>query len=300
MRILVTGSTGLVGTALVSSETANGNAVVRLARRAAQGSDATWDLAAGQIDVSKLEGCDAVVHLAGESIAARRWSAKQKELIRSSRVQGTSLLCETLARLKQRPRVLVSASAIGFYGDRGDSTMTESSEPGIGFLTDVCREWEGSTEPAARVGIRVVHLRFGIVLSPAGGALAKMLTPFRMGVGGKFGNGRQYMSWIALDDVIGAIRHAIAKPDLSGPVNVTAPNPVTNYEFTKTLGRVLGRPTFFAVPAFAVRLAFGEMADALLLSSTRVEPSRLLATGYSFQFPTLEVALSHLLGRNAA
>jgi hypothetical protein len=299
MRILMTGSSGLVGGSLVPFLTTGGHGVVRLVRGAAAGSGecVPWNPAAGQIDAAGLEGCDAVVHLAGESIAARRWSAKQKDLIRTSRVTGSRLLCESLARLARPPRVLVSASAIGFYGDRGDSTMTESSAAGSGFLPNVCREWEAATEPAVAAGIRVVHLRTGIVLSPAGGALAKMLTPFRMGVAGQMGSGRQYMSWIALDDVIGAIHHAIMNPELHGAVNATAPNPVTNYEFTKTLGRVLRRPTILPMPAFAARLAFGEMADALLLASTRVEPARLLGTGYQFRFPKLEGALRHLLGR---
>lgn len=298
MRILVTGSSGLVGGSLVPFLTTGGHSVVRLVRGTAKtGDSVSWDPTAGQIDAAGLEGCDAVVHLAGESIAARRWSAKQKDLIRSSRVTGTRLLCESLARIAKPPQVLVSASAIGFYGDRGDSTMTESSAAGSGFLPDVCREWESETKPAVSAGIRVVHLRLGIVLSPAGGALAKMLTPFRMGVAGKIGSGRQYMSWIALDDVIGAIHHAIMNPEIHGAVNATAPNPVTNYEFTKTLGRVLRRPTIFPMPAFAARLAFGEMADALLLASTRVEPTRLLGTGYQFRFPKLEGALRHLLGR---
>lgn len=299
MRILMTGSSGLVGNSLMPFLTTGGHSVVRLVRRAAPLAEniVSWDPSAGRIDAAGLEGCDAVVHLAGESIAARRWSAKQKDLISSSRVAGTRLLCESLARLAKPPQVLVSASAIGFYGDRGDSPMTEESAPGAGFLSEVCQEWEAATEPAARAGIRVVNLRIGIVLSPAGGALKKMLTPFRLGVAGKMGSGRQYMSWIALDDVIGAIHHAIMAPEVRGPVNATAPNPVTNYEFTKTLGRVLRRPTIFPMPAFAARLAFGEMADALLLASTRVEPARLLAAGYRFRFPNLEDALRHLLGR---
>jgi hypothetical protein len=298
MRVLVTGSSGLVGTALMPFLSTGGHRVDRLVRgEAVESNSVSWDPAAGEIDSASLEGCDAVVHLAGASIADRRWTAAQKELIRSSRVAGTRLLCDALARLARPPQVLVCASAIGYYGDRGESAITEASEPGSGFLADVCREWEVATQPAAQAGIRVVNLRIGIVLSPACGALAKMLTPFRLGIAGKIGSGRLYMSWIAIDDLIGAIHHAIMNDELRGPVNATAPNPVTNAEFTKALGRVLGRPTILPMPALAARLAFGEMADALLLASTRVQPERLLSTDYSFRFTDLESALRHLLGR---
>ena len=302
MNILVTGSSGLVGSALVPSLGNDGHAVTRLVRSApAPGESAvTWDPDRGQLSTAALEGIDAVVHLAGENIAAGRWTAARKARIRDSRVKGTGLLSETLARLERPPRVLVSASAIGYYGSRGDEVLTEKSHLGTGFLAEVCRDWEEATAPAARRGIRVAILRFGVIFSAHGGALPKMLTPFRLGLGGRIGDGRQYMSWVALDDTIGAIHHALATETLAGPVNVVAPQPVTNAEFTKTLGRVLGRPTVFPMPAFAARLAFGEMADELLLASQRVKPARLLDTHYQFRFPELEGALRHLLGKTAA
>jgi uncharacterized protein (TIGR01777 family) len=249
---------------------------------------------ADSIDVSALEGIDAVVHLAGENIAAR-WTATQKAKIRDSRVRGTQLLCETLARLSSPPQVLVSASAIGYYGDRGEEILTEESPPGRGFLPEVCRAWEAATEAAKQRGMRVVILRLGMVLSAAGGALAKMLPPFRLGLGGMVGSGRQYMSWIALDDVVGTIQHAIVTDALQGPTNAVAPQAVTNQEFTRTLGKALGRPTLLPLPAFAARLMFGEMADELLLASTRVQPTKLLGSGYRFRYPELEDALRHVL-----
>jgi len=235
------------------------------------------------------------VHLAGEPIAEGRWTQEKKRRILESRVKGTRLIAETLAKLNEKPRVLVSASAIGFYGDRGDEVLLEESASGEDFLSEVCREWEKATLAASQAGIRVVHLRIGIVLSAEGGALAKMLTPFKLGVGGRVGGGRQYMSWITLDDLVGVIRRALADESLRGPVNAVAPQAVTNEEFTKALGRVLGRPTFLPVPAFAARLAFGEMADALLLSSARVEPARLKEAGYEFSQTEVEGALRHVL-----
>jgi hypothetical protein len=296
MKLAITGSTGLVGSALVPFLTTAGHHVTRIVRTRSTEGDAVWNPDAGQIDAAALEGLDAVVHLAGENIAARRWNAEQKSRIRDSRVQGTRLLCETLAKLRQPPRVLVSASAIGFYGNRGDDVMTEMTTAGEGFLPNVCREWEAATKAAEEAGIRVVQLRIGVVLSPKGGALAKMLTPFKLGLGGRMGNGRQWMSWIDVDDAIGSIYHALLTESLSGPVNAVAPHPVMNSEFTKTLGRVLSRPTLFAMPAFVARLAFGEMANDLLLGSTRVMPEKLLQSGYRFQYPDLEHALRHLLG----
>jgi uncharacterized protein (TIGR01777 family) len=249
------------------------------------------------LNAHTIEGFDAVVHLAGESIAASRWTDAQKTKIRDSRVQGTTLLSETIAKLATPPKVLVCASAIGYYGNRGDTILREDSTIGAGFLAAVCQEWESAAEPAKKKGVRVVHVRTGIVLSPRGGALAKMLLPFKLGVGGIMGNGRQYWSWIALDDVIGAFHHALKTESLYGAVNAVAPAAVTNQEFTKTLGKVLSRPTIFPLPAFAARLALGEMADDLLLSSARLEPARLLATGYKFHHPELEGALRDLLGK---
>ena len=302
MKILVTGSTGMVGSALVPYLAANGHDVIRLVRGAAPaGAPAVrWDPDAGRLDAGSVEGLDAVVHLAGENIAAGRWTAARKARIRDSRVRGTRLLADTLARLQRRPRVLVCASAVGFYGDRGDEILREDSRPGTGFLPEVCREWEAAAEPAARAGIRVVNARIGFVLSPAGGGLKKMLPPFRMGLGGPIGSGRQYLSWVSIDDVLGVLLHAARSQALAGPVNTVAPNPVTNAEFTRTLARVLSRPAFLPMPAFAARLAFGELADAILLSSQRVEPARLKAGGYEFRHARLEDALRHLLRRPAA
>lgn len=299
MKILVTGSTGLIGSALVPFLTTGGHEVVRMVRsRSTTAEDLpSWDPETRQIDATHLEGLDAVVHLAAEGIAAHRWTADQKARIRDSRVQGTRLLCEALAGLRRPPRVLIAASAIGYYGGRGDVLLDEKSSVGTGFLAEVCRDWEAATERATAAGIRVVNLRLGLVLSPAGGVLAKMLTPFRLGLGGRIGDGRQFMSWIASDDAIGAIDHAIRTEDLRGSVNAVAPHAVTNRAFTQALGRVLGRPTPFPLPTFAARLAFGEMADELLLAGARVNPRKLLDTGYRFLFDDLEAALRHLLGR---
>jgi len=298
MNILVTGSSGLIGSSLVPFLTAGGHRVTRLVRSQPKPGEMAirWDPDAGALDAKSLEGVEAVVHLAGESIA-ERWTAEKKRRILDSRVKGTRLLSDTLARLETPPKVLVCASAIGYYGDRGEEMLTEDSAAGSGFLAEVCRDWEGAAEPARIKGIRVVHLRFGMVLSPAGGALAKMLPPFRLGLGGPLGHGRQYVSWIAIDDAVGAIQHAINVEALQGPVNAVAPSAVTNQQFTKTLGKVLGRPTLLPMPAFAARLMFGEMADELLLASARVHPTKLLSTGYVFRYPDLEAALRHLLGK---
>jgi uncharacterized protein (TIGR01777 family) len=298
MRVAITGASGLVGGGLVPFLTAGGHEVLRLVRRTPKGTDeARWDPEAGEIDAAALEGTDAVVHLAGENIAAGRWTEARKVLLRSSRLGPTRLLAETLAGLKKKPKVLVSASAIGYYGNRGDAWVSEKDAPADDFLGRLSVEWEAAAEPARKAGIRVVHPRFGIVLSPAGGALGKMLLPFRAGLGGVVGPGTQYMSWIALDDLLGVVHHLLDRVDLEGAVNAVAPAPVTNAVFTKTLGRVLGRPTVASVPAFALRLVLGEMADAALLSSTRVRPERLQASGYCFRFPDLEGALRHVLGR---
>jgi uncharacterized protein (TIGR01777 family) len=297
MHILVTGSTGLIGSALIPSLTADGHEVTRLLRSQPKPGEKaiSWEPEAGRLDPKGLEGIDAVVHLAGENIA-ERWTAQKKTRIRDSRVKGTRLLSDTLARLEMPPKVLVCASAIGYYGDRGEELLTEASSPGRGFLAEVCQAWEEAAEPARRKGIGVVHLRFGMILSAAGGALAKMLPPFRLGIGGALGSGRQYISWIAIDDVIGAVHHALVSAGMSGPTNTVAPQAVTNQEFTRVLGKVLGRPTVLPMPAFAARLMFGEMADEVLLASARVQPTKLLSTGYVFRYPDLEPALRHVLG----
>ena len=298
MKVAVTGASGLVGTALLPFLTAGGHEVVRLVRRAPRAkSEVLWDPDGGVVDTAALEGVDAVVHLAGENIAEGRWTEARKTRLRASRIGPTRLLAEALARLKRRPRVMVSASAVGYYGSQGDAWVSEEDAPADDFLGRLAAEWEAAAEPAAKAGIRVVNLRTGIVLSPAGGALGKMLLPFKAGLGGVVGQGTQYLSWVAIDDLLGIIHHALEGKHLRGPVNAVAPCPVTNEEFTKTLGRVLGRPTITPVPAFALRLAFGEMAEATLLASTRVQPGRLRVTGYRFRFPGLEAALRHLLGR---
>ncbi len=297
MRILVSGSHGLVGSALIPELKGRGHQVAELVREAPRDGEIFWNPEDGKLDATALSGFDTVIHLAGEPIAAKRWTAEQKAKIRDSRVRGTTLLAEAVANLPAPPKTFLSASAIGYYGDRGGEALTEESPAGSGYLPEVCKAWEEATLSAARKGIRVVLLRTGIVLSPAGGALAKMLPPFRMGIGGSLGSGKQYMSWISLDDEVGAILHALDTPPIRGPINLVCPRPVTNTEFTKALGGALKRPTIFPMPAFAVRLAFGEMGETLLLASTRVEPKRLLTSNYRFRYPDLDAALRHLLRR---
>lgn len=296
MIIAVTGSSGLVGSALVSALEADGHFVRPLVRRPVRDGthEIRWDPAGSMIDATELAQVDAVVHLAGENIAAHRWTRAFKDKIRDSRVRGTKLLCETLAGLASKPAVLVSASATGYYGSRGDERLDESSAPGNGFLAEVCQQWEAATVPARDANIRVVNLRIGFVLSRDGGGLPKMLTPFRLGLGGVVGSGNQYLSWIALDDLVRTIRFALSAAALAGPVNGVAPTSVTNREFTKALGRVLNRPTIFPMPAVAARLAFGEMADDVLLASSRVEPRALSGAGFVFDYPQLEAALRHI------
>ena len=299
MRIAITGASGLVGSALVPHLAARGHDVVRLqrARRTDRpGSDAqvgahTWSPDRGLDHPERLGAIDAVVHLAGESVAGARWSTAVKARIRDSRVGPTRAFAQSLATLPHRPKVMVSASAIGFYGDRGNEPLTEHSPAGSGFLADVCREWEHATTPATAAGIRVVTVRFGIILDARGGALGKMRLPFSLGLGGRLGSGEQIYSWVAMADVVGALTLALEREALQGPVNVTAPHPVSNAEFTRTLGRVLQRPTVIPVPAFALRAAVGELADAELLSSKRVLPQALEAAGYRFAHPHLEDAL---------
>lgn len=300
MNVLVTGSSGMIGSALVSGLRRAGERVTRLVRSslAEDGDAMRWDPDGRALDIARLAQLapDAVVHLAGESVGSR-WSAERKLRIRTSRVLGTRLLSEGLAALPRRPPVMVCASAVGYYGDRGHELLDEGSGPGSGFLAEVTQEWEAAAQPARAAGIRVVHLRIGIVLSPDGGALARMLPLFRVGAGGPLGSGRQYMSWIALGDVVGAIRHAIVTEALEGPVNTVSPEPVTNREFTRTLGRVLRRPAVLPAPAFALRLVLGELGGELL-GGQRVQPGRLLATGYEFVHPRLEQALREMLARD--
>jgi|SRR5688572_11637970 len=296
MKIVVAGSTGLIGSPLVDALTRQGDDVVRLVRRpmGTAEREALWDPERGTIDRAALEGADAVINLAGENVFGR-WSGAKKRRIRDSRVGGTRLISETLAGLRQRPATLLAASAIGYYGDRGDETLTERSGSGDDFLAEVARDWEAATEPATRAGIRVVNMRFGIVLTPAGGALGKMLPPFRVGLGGPIGSGTQYVSWIERGDLVRAILHVLHKAELRGALNLTAPTPVTNREFAVTLGKVLGRPAVVTVPAFALRMAFGAEGAAMLQSGQRVLPERLVASGFTFAFQTIAPALRHLL-----
>jgi uncharacterized protein (TIGR01777 family) len=296
-RFLVSGVSGPIGAALLPSLKSSGAAIVRLARTGAAATKASPEIIpwnpAQTLAPDSVSGFDAVIHLAGESIVGRWTEAKKKE-IRDSRIIATRNLAQALAQTQKKPPVFVCSSAIGYYGSRGDEVLTEQSAAGNGFLSEVCREWEAATAPAAEAGIRTVQLRTGIVLSPKGGALGKMLTPFKMGVGGRIGDGRQWMSWIDVRDMVGAIQHILQTASLDGPVNMVAPNPVTNSEFTKTLASVLSRPAVFPVPAFAVKLAFGEMGETLLLGSQRVEPAQLTASGYRFQFSDLRASLENL------
>jgi uncharacterized protein (TIGR01777 family) len=301
MKILISGASGLVGAKLVPALTSQGHQVVRLVRDKAKahGDAAFWDPKGGFIDPAALSGAEAAINLAGESIASGRWNADRKRAIRESRVDATTTIAKAFAALEPKPRVLINASAIGYYGSRGDEWLDESSSSGSGdFLSGVCRDWEAATAPAASTGIRVVRTRFGVILSKQGGALKTMLTPFKLGLGGRIGDGQQYMSWIAIDDVIGAILHSLGTENLAGPVNTVAPNPVTNAEFTKTLGKVISRPTLFPMPAFAAKLVFGEMGEELLLGGQRVRPAKLLESGYTFKYPELETALRHVLSES--
>jgi len=292
MKVAVTGATGLIGSALCRDLNKDGAEVLAVTRKPG----VLWDPERGfeAATLASLDGVDAVVHLAGESIA-KRWSAAQKERIRNSRVNGSRALVEGLKKLNRRPAALVSASAVGYYGDRGDEELDESSSPGAGFLPDVCKAWEAETARAAEAGMRVAQLRFGIVLSTRGGALGKMLLPFKLGLGGPVGSGRQWMSWVHIDDVVGAIRFALAQTSLKGPANVTAPRPERNAEFSRTLGKVLKRPAFLPAPGFALKLAFGEMAQALLLEGQKVLPRALERAGYAFKNRELEPALADVI-----
>ena len=301
MKVLVSGSTGLIGAALVRRLTELGHQVIRLVRSGGgpHSDEVAWDPAADWIDRSALEAAavEAVVHLAGENIGAGRWTAQKKARIRNSRIHGTALLAQALSALSSPPRVLASASAIGFYGNRGNEELDESSPAGSGFLPELCRDWEAAAQSAAETGIRVVNLRFGLVLAAYGGALARMLPMFRLGLGGPLGSGRQYVSWITLDDAVAAIAALVDNFPLQGPVNLVAPQPVTSREFARALGRALRRPAILPAPSFLLRLLLGEMAEATLLSSTRAVPRRLLESGFSFRDPALQSGLCRLLGR---
>lgn len=289
----------MIGSALVPFLAEHGHRITRLVRSQPKpGVDAVrWEPSTGVAEPRGLDGVEAIVHLAGENIASGRWTARKKAAIRDSRVTATRRLCEFLAQRSSPPQTFVSASAIGYYGHRGDERLTEESPSGSGFLAEVCREWERAAEPVLQRGVRVAHLRFGVVLSPSGGALAKLLPLFRLGLGGPLGRGTQQMGWIALDDVLGAIQHVLRSASLRGPVNAVAPNPATNREFTRILGWVLRRPAVMPAPAFALKLLLGQMAEETLLASARVVPAKLLASGYPFRYPELEGALRHLLGR---
>jgi uncharacterized protein len=299
MLVAVTGASGLIGTAVVRRLQAEGHQVLRLTRSRPSGPDQVqWDPMAGRLDPDALAKADAVVHLAARNIGDRlRWTAATKRDLLQTRVEGTGLVAGTMAGLAEGPRVLVCASGVGFYGDRGDEVLTEASSGGHGFLADVVRRWEEAADPARAAGLRVAHLRTGPVQTAAGAGLPKQALMFRLGVGGRLGSGRQWLSWISLDDIAGAYLHVLTRQDLDGPVNAVAPNPVTNAEFTATLARVLRRPAVLHVPAFGPRLVLGEAADELLFVSQRARPARLQATGYRFQFPELEPALRQTLGR---
>jgi len=303
MRVAVTGSHGLIGSALVADLRLRGHEVVPLVRGTPVPSrgEVAWDPAAGTIDTEALGTVDAAVNLAGVGIGDHRWTPAHKAAVLESRINGTGLLARTLASLERPPAVLAQASAVGYYGDRGDEELTEESGPGSGFLSDVVQQWEAAATPAAEAGIPVVAFRSGIVLSPDGGALKKQLTPFKLGVGGKLGTGHQWVSWITIGDEVAAIGHLIETPSLDGPVNLTAPNPVTNAEFTRTLGRVLRRPTFAPVPNVALNMLFGkEMVADMILGSQRVLPKRLASSDFTFGHAELESALRHLLERPTA
>lgn len=295
MRVVVTGSSGFIGSHLSAALASQGHSVTRLVRRAPAPGEAAWDPESGTIDAAALEGADAVVHLAGASIAGARWSPERKRVLRASRVGSTGVLARALASVSRPPRVLVSTSAVGIYGNRGDEVLSEGSPLGTGFLADLARDWEDAADPARQAGIRVAHPRFGIMLGKGGGALAKMLLPFQLGLGGPLGDGSQWTSWISVDDAVGLVLFAIGESQVEGPFNAVALEPVTNAEFTRTLAEVLKRPAFLPIPAVALRLAMGEMADEMLLASQRVKPERALQWGYQFKYPTLETGLRAIL-----
>ena len=293
--VAITGATGMVGSELVAKLRQSGHKALSISRKASTIDSLLWDPATGLKDPSKLEKVDTIVHLAGENIAAGRWTAALKDRIRRSRVEGTRSLVKSIAAVQHRPKTLICASAIGYYGDRGETILNEDAAAGTGFLADVCREWEQEAHAAFALGLRVVNVRIGVVLSPKGGALAKMLLPFKLGAGGIIGSGRQYWSWIGLHDLVRIIEFCVENESVNGPVNAVSPNPMTNYDFTKGVGRALHRPTIFPLPAFVAKLALGEMANDLLLSSTRVVPQKLQDHGFRFAYPELVGCLEHEL-----
>lgn len=297
LNIVISGASGLIGRAIIPFFTTGGHQVTRLVRhKNISPNQLCWDPVAGKLECSALKNSDVIINFSGENIGQGRWTKAKKRKIMQSRIKTTTLLSETIANLKPPPKVFLNASAVGYYGNRGDLTQTEDNVCGADFISEVCSDWEKATVVAQKRGIRVVFLRIGVVLTPCGGALKKMLFPFKMGIGGKFGSGQQYISFIGIDDVIGAIYHIINNDSLEGPVNIVAPQPVTNLKFTKTLGKVLKRPTLFTIPEIAIKSVFGEMGQEILLSGTRVEPQKLLASGYTFRNPDLEGVLRHLLG----
>lgn len=301
-KILLSGSSGMLGAAIGKALAQNGGGILRLVRRSAGNparslSELRWNPPARQLDAPPLEGLSAAIHLSGANVATQRWTAAYKREIEESRIGTTQLLANTLARLKNPPAVLICASAVGFYGNRGDEILDESSSPGHGYFPGLCVAWENAARPAQEAGIRVVHLRFGMVVGPDGGAMAKLAPMFRLGVGGRLGSGKQWMSWVSETDAVAAALFALENPAITGPINVTAPQPVTNAEFTRELGHAVHRPTIMTAPAFALRLAFGEMADEALLSSTRAVPQRLLQAGFVFAHPTIASAFAAALTR---
>jgi uncharacterized protein len=297
MKIIISGASGLIGSALTDALRGEEHSVLHLVRadRPRSAGEIRWDPASAQVDIPALEGADAVVHLSGASISETRWTQKRKDILRSSRIDSTRVLVNSLAQLRQKPRVFICASAVGYYGSRADEILTEASEPGRDFLSGLARDWETEAKRAAQAGIRTVILRSGVILSNRGGALPQMIRPFKLGVGGRLGSGRQWLSWIALEDVVGIVRSAITNPDLHGPMNIVAPEPVRNADFAQIVGHILHRPSLFPAPEFVLRLALGEMADGLLLASQRAIPEQVLKANYVFQFRNLDLALKALL-----
>ncbi|MFA6915332.1 MAG: TIGR01777 family oxidoreductase [Parachlamydiales bacterium] len=293
MKIAIAGASGLIGNRLIPFLESKGHRVTKIVRSASSNGEIHWDPSNHQIDATLLEGMDVIINLAGENIASGRWTEDRKKKILNSRIDGTRTLSEAVQKLQSPPQLFINASAIGIYGNRGNETLTEDSAPGAGFLADVCQQWEKAIVPLPHT--RVVMLRFGAVLDPNGGILGKMLLPFKIGLGGVIGGGEQYISWVDISDLLDVFEFVISNNMLTGPVNAVAPDPVTNYEYTKTIGEVLSRPTFFSMPEFVARFAFGEMADEMILCSEKVLPSKLTANGFSFKHPKLKQSLEHLL-----